>query len=489
MRWTGWARVAVLVVGVSGCGGKKHEGATRGAPHANPPPVAGADATPARAALRPPRPTPIASVAPPRLPRLKAQARHARAVPPRPQKGEAPCGSVWTGAEEVQLECDAAPGDSRFGKPAVPLIPYSLLRAPKADLPATVDHRLDGFEGRTLAQGKAGACTAFALASQIDHALGLWTGRPGDVSPMQVWARYHDFRSSAVANIGQTVANDADWPYDAVRAQAWSRCKLGDASCLSEAERRKLDDTDKRGVVVLEQIERLPEDDTLYDVIEAKLAAGRDIGTGGKLPRSFHPIGEAGSKYVPEFTEYGTGAHAFSLVGYTHTEGERYFLVKNSWGESWGDRGYAWIHEQTLRRIIHGASVVVVDPVAAVGLRRHRRNKAIVAACAAGEAPDSVDGACKPLCGDGGPRHGGYCGTTEDCTKGFVNVTGYCVLAAPTTRGAEPTSGIKFACAPSGCVYTIPRSVAGCAEATCQKSCPAPDFRLGSGKGGFLCLE
>jgi hypothetical protein len=284
------------------------------------------------------------------------------------------------------------------------------------------------------------------------------------------------------------MANDAEWPYDAARARAWQLCK-GNDKCLSEDERRKLEAADKRGVVALEQVERLSRDDTLFDVIQAKLAAGRDVGTGGRLPKSFRPVGEQGSKYVPEFTESAKGGHAFSLVGYTHVENERYFLVKNSWGERWGDNGYAWIHEHTLGKIIRGAYVVIVDPVSDVGLRRHKRKQAWVAACGAGEAPDSIDGACKPLCGDGGPRHGGYCGTTEDCTKGFVNVAGECVLAAPKAKGTEPRTGISFACAPSGCVYTIPRNVEGCTDARCQKSCPAPDFRLGSGKGGLLCLE
>ena len=54
-------------------------------------------------------------------------------------------------------------------------------------------------------------------------------------------------------------------------------------------------------------------------------------------------------------TGKGKGGHAISLTGYTHVEGERYFLIKNSWGEKWGDGGYAWIHEQSLRMIVrHG---------------------------------------------------------------------------------------------------------------------------------------
>jgi len=431
----------------------------------------------------------MAKVTPPNLPKLKAQQAHVAPPPHKPSKDESPCGTVWTGDEEIPLECaTTAKSDSPLGAPAVALIPYDMLRTPKGSLPPTVDHRLDGFEGRTLAQGKANSCTAFSLASQINHAIGLWTGKPGDVSPMQIWARYHVGSDPTAANLGQSVASESDWPYDAARAAAWSSCKPG-APCLTDDEQKKLEALNKKGVAVLEQVERLPEDDTLFDVIQAKLAAGRDIGTAGKLPKGFKPVGDPGSKYIPEFTDVGPGAHAFTLTGYTHVDGERYFLIKNSWGEKWGDGGYAWIHQDSLRKIIHGGKVAIVDPIGLTGLRRHRHSGSAVTKCAEGHAPDSVDGACKPLCGDGGPRHGGYCGVTEDCAHGFVNVAGYCVLAAPSAKGTEPKTGIVYACAPSGCVYTVPKAVASCPAAECQKSCPAPDYRLGSGKRGLLCLE
>ncbi len=487
MRWTRWGSVAVLAVGASGCGHKKQE--TAPAPAV----VAESAAPSAREAShegqRPPKPTPVESLTPPHLPTLKTQAATGPTPKTKATKDEAPCGTAWTGEEEVPLECQATSLDPHMGVPAVALIPYDLLRAPKGELPATVDHRLDGFEGRTLTQGKTLACSAFALTTQINHAIGLWTGKPGDVSVMEIWARYHVGANGARANLGQKFANDADWPFDQARANAWRKCNLGDDSCFSEDEKRKLAELDQKGVAVLEEVESLPEDGTLFDVMEAKLAAGRDIGTGGRLPKPFKPVGDPGSKYIPDSPEMTGGKHSFSIAGYTHVEGERYFLVKNSWGPKWGDGGYAWIHEQTLGKIAHGGFVVVVDPVGDIGLRRHKRKRGSVAACPSGEAPDSVDGRCKPLCGDGGPRHGGYCGTTEDCSRGFVNVTGYCVLAAPAANGTESKSGIAYACAPSGCVYTIPKGTEGCADATCQKSCPAPDYRLGTGKGGLLCLE
>jgi hypothetical protein len=60
---------------------------------------------------------------------------------------------------------------------------------------------------------------------------------------------------------------------------------------------------------------------------------------------------------VGDFTG-GTPGHAMVLAGYTDRPGGRYFLLHNSWGVDWGDRGYAWVHQETLRRNIWMAYTV-----------------------------------------------------------------------------------------------------------------------------------
>jgi cathepsin L len=32
--------------------------------------------------------------------------------------------------------------------------------------------------------------------------------------------------------------------------------------------------------------------------------------------------------------------HAIVAVGYGHYDGKEYYIVRNSWGAGWGDRGY-----------------------------------------------------------------------------------------------------------------------------------------------------
>jgi hypothetical protein len=444
---------------------------------------------------RPPKPKSITHPPTPKLPKLADQA-----APEKPKKGtgkklddDYPCGTVWTGDEDIPVECTEPVDASKFDPPAVALIPYELLHTAKESLPETVDHRTDGFEGPTLNQGKTPSCTAHAMATIVDHDLALWTGKPGNLSVMEIWARYHQANTEIgiLSNMGKSIANADDWPYDSATASSWlpkgKSCKAD--ACGKPVDEAKLAELEKKGVVLVEQHEVIAGGDTLFDVIEAKLASGHDVGVGGKLPASFKPVGETGSKYIPDFKEYGKGGHAFATVGYARVDGERYFLLKNSWGEKWGDGGYAWIHEATLKKIIGGAHVLILDPVLDVGLKKPKRKKGHVPACKSGEAPDSADQTCAPKCADGSPQHAGYCAVTEDCDKGFVNLLGECVLAAPTAKGTEPKSNISYTCTASGCVYAIPKGVEGCEASGCEKSCPAPDYRLGKGKGGLLCLE
>ena len=44
-----------------------------------------------------------------------------------------------------------------------------------------------------------------------------------------------------------------------------------------------------------------------------------------------------------------TAYHAVIAVGVGETDGERVYLLRNSWGDGWGVEGYCWVTEKYLK--------------------------------------------------------------------------------------------------------------------------------------------
>ena len=175
------------------------------------------------------------------------------------------------------------------------------------------------------------------------------------------------------------------------------------------------------------------------------------------------------------------------LAGYVTFPKGAYFLMHNSWGNQWGDEGYAWVHEATLQKNVREAYVVDAQPVDAAASYRAKRVRAAVP-CKGDLVADSISGGCSRRCADGSPRHGDVCPIDGQCPEGFVNLTGSCVIAAPRTSGTHADSGIRWACGGGGCSYWVPEGQ-GCSGETCQISCPAPDFRVAKDRHGLTCVE
>jgi hypothetical protein len=468
-------------------------------PDPPPQPAAVAPKDAVAAAKKPPAlRTPLTSAPP--LPSLPALSAHeAPAAAPKVEAGDTPCRAVWTGSNTAPLACaKALVFGATSGGGADLIVPRKLLARSADALPAIVDHRHDGTEGPVRDQSVAPACTAFATATALDHALLRWSSTLSPVSVMQIWSRYRSpqVETSLTSNVGQPFGAEKTWPFNANEAVSWVACteyaKPPKAGCGKPVNDASLAKTQASPVGALTQIEYLDPADT--GALQAKLASGQDVIISMELPASFVPTGKAGARYVPHYTTSGgpDAGHALVVAGYVRLVHDTYYLLHNSWGAAWGDAGYAWMHEATYRLWVRQAVAVDAEPTEPLidaGASRPRRTRGQTT-CDAGLVQDSIRGTCAPACPDGSPRHDGVCATAGQCPANYVNLTGACVLAAPTSKGSDPSTGVTWTCGPGGCSYELPRaSDPTCTGSVCKASCPAPDFHVARMNNSIVCVE
>ena len=442
-------------------------------------------------ALRLPHP-PVPAL--PDLPELSKQERMDEA-PHDAHLDDEPCRAVWTGSAKASLSCAKSlkfGGKEHAG--AELLVPRALLARSPDRLPQVVDHRREGTEGAIRNQATTPACTAFAEATALDHALARWSGRSAEVSVMQIWSRYHSPSEevSLTSNVTHPIGDEHDWPFNASEASRWVPCDMaarGHRDCGKKVDESRAKQLEGKAIGDFTEVEYLGKPDVT--VLEAKIAAGQDIFVAIEVPTSLVAKGKPGAKYIPNYTRSGgsQSGHAFVLAGYANYPHGAYFLVHNSWGTAWGDGGYAWLHMATLTKWAKQLVAVDAEPLERDANKRPKRVRGAFQ-CGAGLVADSIGGKCSEPCPDHSPRHNDVCASSNQCPKDFVNLTGECVLAAPVSSGKDPATSIAWVCGPGGCSYTLPKSVdPSCTGETCQTSCPAPDFHVAKMGSTLVCIE
>jgi hypothetical protein len=378
---------------------------------------------------------------------------------------------------------------------AVLIVPREVLHRDPDVLPAVVDHRLDRTEGPVRDQGGAPACTAFAIAAALDHALARWSGLPATVSVMQIWSRYHSPQEnmSLSANLGLPLGSEAKWSYAEREAISWVACsefaRPPRAGCGKPVDDARAQAVAQPPVGHFTEVEYLGVPDVA--VLEGKMAAGQDVVATFELPVSLAPRGRPGARYVPHWTRSAgpDAGHALLLAGYARLPHGTYFLAHNSWGTSWGDGGYAWLHEATVRAWLREAVALDAEPVERDGSGRPARARGETT-CEGDLVQDSIRGTCAMPCPDGSPRHDGVCAAAGECPGAYVNLTGTCVLAAPVATGQDARTGVSWRCGAGGCSYDLPRATdPTCTGTRCRASCPAPDFHLARMGQTLVCVE
>jgi C1A family cysteine protease len=181
-------------------------------------------------------------------------------------------------------------------------------------------------------QGSLGSCTANALTGAIEI-LKIKDGLP-IVHMSRLFVYYNerkiegtiDFDSGAAIRDGiktlarNGVCTEEKWPYDIKKFQI-----RPSISCYLQAKKNQIQE--------YYRIENLKD-------MKICLADGFPFVFGFSVYESFETseVSKTGNAPMPLKNEKLRGGHAVVAVGYD--EDKKVFIIRNSWGEGWGDKGY-----------------------------------------------------------------------------------------------------------------------------------------------------
>jgi Papain family cysteine protease len=201
------------------------------------------------------------------------------------------------------------------------------------DLPSKVDLRphMTPVEN----QGNSNSCTANAMAGAYEYLAKRVKGSTHDVSRLFIYYNARDLDGAPDSDEGTYLRScvkvlkkygtcaETTWPFDLHRIfeppheEAYTEATN---FLIEDAYRVKVD----------------------LDAMRQCLADGYPFTFGLDLFSSFQKAGSKGLVPMPDpDSEQHDGGHAMLCVGYS--DADKVFIVRNSWGAGWGDRGYCYI--------------------------------------------------------------------------------------------------------------------------------------------------
>jgi C1A family cysteine protease len=224
--------------------------------------------------------------------------------------------------------------DSRYGwRRDIPDFRDLKFSAPKSvHLPPMIDLRLHCPP--IYDQGILGSCTAQALAFLCQFNLAKFKHQDQSI-PSRLFIYFNErvleksvgedsgaqIRSGIKTLKKEGFCSENSWPYDITRFKNKPHSK-----CYDEA--------------LTNQIEQYSRVGQTLGELKTAIASGFPITFGFTVYDHFESseVAKTGVLNYPQQNEHAQGGHAVSIVGYD--DSTQRFLVRNSWGNDWGNRGY-----------------------------------------------------------------------------------------------------------------------------------------------------
>lgn len=209
---------------------------------------------------------------------------------------------------------------------------YKVQRFTQKELPPRVDLRR--YMTEVEDQGEVGSCTANSMAGAYEYLAMRTLGQSGHVSRLFIYYNARLLDNSTKEDNGTTLQHcikslqewgtcpEALWPYDPEQVFTEPNDLAYNAAAnflTKEAEQVEV------GLYAMKHC----------------LAEGYPFAFGLPLFDSFFREGNKGIPMPNPAKEKNLGGHAMLCVGYS--DPYQVFVVRNSWGTDWGDRGYCYI--------------------------------------------------------------------------------------------------------------------------------------------------
>lgn len=212
-------------------------------------------------------------------------------------------------------------------------------------LPKIVDLR--PFMTTVEDQSQLGSCTANALVGAYEYLIKRGSQKEKDFSRLFVYYNGRDKIHCAQEDNGACISDCAETMMEngVCLEQTWQY----DISNVNEKPHQEAyNEASKYKVIIAEHF------DTDLNLMKKCLAQGYPFIFGLKLYKNFQLAKAKGVVPLPghdEVLSEDHGRHAMLCVGYS--DDEKCFIVRNSWGEDWGDKGYCYIPYEYLANKQH----------------------------------------------------------------------------------------------------------------------------------------